>query len=459
MSISAARTCAFDILLQVEKEDAYASELLHSAKYLALSREDHALATQIVMGVLRWRSEIDSALTSASSRSLPKLDAEVRTALRMGAYQLIHLERVPSHAAVHESVELVKRARKTSAAGFVNAVLRKIPRGTRSETPQLATDRTVQALAQRYSHPGWMVARWVERFGVATAEAICNANQHVPVTSIRIRDTHGVTEHGVAERGVAEPTAADWLQDGIRVADGALLASARRVESGDITKSKPFTEGRVVIQDEASQLVALLTGQGVRILDCCAAPGGKTMLIAERNPAATIVAMDIHSHRARLLRARAKASNVHVVAGDLRSPPFRGTFDRIILDAPCSGTGTLAHHPEIKWRLCPEHILELQTLQVSLLQAAMELVPPGGTLLYSTCSMEPEENEGVIDQVGVESHGFQLKNLGETLLQLKKEQLVTANDIQHLTSGPYLRTLPGTDPCDGFFAALLEKLP
>ena len=448
MSIAPARTCAFDILLQVEQKDAYASELLHSPKYLALSREDHALATQIVLGVLRWRSQLDSALASASSRPLPKLDAEVRTALRMGAYQLVHLERVPSHAAVHESVELVKRARKTSAAGLVNALLRKVPRGVRSE-PQRELNASAQDLARQYAHPEWLVVRWVERFGVKSAEAICSADQHVPVTAIRLREASGG----------AELTAEDSLNADVRLGDGALLASARRVESGDITKSKPFTQGRVVIQDEASQLVALLVGEGSRILDCCAAPGGKTMLIAERNTSAAIVAMDIHPHRARLLRERVKAANVHVVASDLLFSPFRGTFDRVLLDAPCSGTGTLAHHPEIKWRLRPEHIAELQALQVRLMRAAMDRVASGGTLLYSTCSLEREENEGVVDLALVGNSDFVVKPLDEVLLQLKNQNLLTVERIESLTSGPYLRTLPGTHPCDGFFAALLEKAP
>ena len=444
MSISPARTSAFDILLQIEREDAYASELLHSQSYFSLSSEDHGLATQIVMGVLRWRSQLDSMLASSSSRPLPKLDAEVKTVLRMGAYQLMHLERVPSHAAVHESVELVKRARKTSAAGLVNALLRKIPRGTKRE----ATPETASSLAEKYAHPEWMVSRWVERFGLEASHAICVSDQQVPVTTIRIPGASDAADALVQE----------LLTDGVHLANGALLASARRVESGDITKTKAFTEGRVIIQDEASQMVALLAGEGSRILDCCAAPGGKTMVLGERNPSAMIVAMDLHPHRARLLRSRVSATNVHVIAADLQSAPFRGTFHCILLDAPCSGTGTLAQHPEIKWRLKAEHIAELHILQVSLLGAAMNLVAPGGTLLYSTCSLEREENEDVLDRALAGVTDFRVQNLGGKLLELKKESALTVADVQGITSGPYLRTLPGLHPCDGFFAALLERV-
>ena len=443
MSISPARTTAFDVLLQVEREDAYASELLLAPKYLPLSPEDHGLATQIVMGVLRWRAQLDATLTSSSSRPLPKLDAEVRTALRMGAYQLMHLERVPSHAAVHESVELVKRARKTSAAGLVNALLRKVPR----RVPRNAPD-TTQGLAEQYSHPEWLVSRWVECFGLESARAICGSNQQVPGTSIRMAESAGPSEE----------VARELLQEGVHLAGGALLASARRVEAGDIARTKAFRDGRVMVQDEASQLVALLAGQGSRILDSCAAPGGKTMVLAERNTAATIVAMELHRHRARLLRSRILAPNVYVVAGDLRAAPFCATFDCVLLDAPCSGTGTLAQHPEIKWKIQPENIAELQALQVSLLRAAMGLVAPGGSLLYSTCSLECEENEEVVTQAMLDAAGFRVADLSQRLLQLKNAGLLAIAETPALTSGPYLRTLPGVHPCDGFFAALLEKI-
>ncbi len=462
MSISPARTTAFDILLQVEKEDAYASELLHSAQYATLSPEDHGLATQIVMGVLRWRSQLDSTLAPLSKWPLSKLDAEVLTALRMGAYQLTRLERVPAHAAVHESVELVKRSRRTSAAGLVNALLRKV--GATAGTKRSGPDQTVKdqaardeapantpaAFAARYAHPEWLVARWLDCFGPETTRAICTENQRVPATTIRICCASG-TDNSVPF---------DLVGEDVRLSPGSLLASARRVESGDITKTKAFRNGRIAIQDEASQLVALLLGQGSSILDGCAAPGGKTAILAERNPDATIVALDLHPHRTRLLRERVLSPNVNIVTADLRTFPVGEKFDRVLVDAPCSGTGTLAHHPEIKWRLRQEDILQLKSLQISLLQAAMQHVAPGGTLLYSTCSLEPEECEQVVEQVLVEnspSQKFELCNIAEELLHLQKDQILTTN-IERLTRGPYLRTFPGVHPCDGFFAALLHKL-
>jgi 16S rRNA (cytosine967-C5)-methyltransferase len=458
MSISPARTTAFDILLQVAKEDAYASELLHSAQYVALSPEDHGLATQIVMGVLRWRSQLDSTLSPFSKWPLSKLDAEVLTALRMGAYQLTRLERVPAHAAVHESVELVKRSRRTSAAGLVNALLRKVG-GKRSSPELVAADEAIPttpaALAAKFAHPEWLVARWLANFGIETTSAICAENQRVPGTTIRIRYASG-TENSVPF---------DFTGEDIRLSPGSLLASARRVESGDITKTQAFRNGRVAIQDEASQLVALLLGQvsgkGSRILDACAAPGGKTAILAERNPSATIVALDLHPHRTRLLRERVQATNVSVITADLRTYPPGEKFDRVLVDAPCTGTGTLAHHPEIKWRLRAEDIPQLQSLQVSLLRAAMQHVAPDGTLLYSTCSLEPEECEQVVEEVlgeqDLPGKHFELCDISAELLRLQNKKILTATNIERLTQGPYLRTFPGVHPCDGFFAALLRR--
>jgi 16S rRNA (cytosine967-C5)-methyltransferase len=458
MSISPARTTAFDILLQVEKEDAYASELLHSSQYAGLSPEDHGLATQIVMGVLRWRSELDSGLAPFSKWPLGRLDAEVLTALRMGAYQLTRLERVPAHAAVHESVELVKRSRRTSAAGLVNALLRKVggaasaKRSGPGPSPAEGRPNTSSAIAAEYAHPEWLVARWLARFGVETTRAICVENQRVPATHIRLRETPGA----------AGSAPFDFVGEDVRLAPGSLLSTARRVESGDITKTQAFRNGRVAIQDEASQLVARLVGRGSRILDACAAPGGKTAILAESNPEAAIVALDVHQHRTRLLEERVKAPNVKIITADLRNFPVGEKFDRVLVDAPCTGTGTLAHHPEIKWRLRAENIRELQTLQVELIQAAMRQVAPGGTLLYSTCSLEPEECEQAVNQAWGEQtaagQGFELGSIHEELLRLQNDKILTASNIERLTEGPYLRTHPGVHPCDGFFAALLRKL-
>ncbi len=456
MPVSPARAAALDILLRIEQQDAYATELLHAREYANLSHPDHALVTELVMGVLRWRSLLDERISAASSQKLAKLDIEVLTALRLAAYQLLFLSRIPARAAINESVELVKRARKRSAVPFANAVLRKlatVEAGTTgkpnaSEDPYkvaltaISAATTPASLAQLSAHPLWLVERWVREFGFETARLICLHNQAVPVTTIRLRNPS---------------LESDLCDAGMHLEPGALLTSARRILSGDITKTRVLTEGRVAIQDEASQLVALLVGHGSRLLDCCAAPGGKTSILAERNPDATIIAADLHPHRARLLRRLVSASNAHVVCADACSLPFVIPFDRVLVDVPCSGTGTLARNPEIKWRLSPEDLADLQSRQVDILRSAMSYVAPGGRLVYSTCSLEPEENSLVVEKVMAAEPSFHLLDCREELRRLKNEGELVADDFDALLSGKYLRTIPGALPVDGFFAAILER--
>jgi 16S rRNA (cytosine967-C5)-methyltransferase len=238
---------------------------------------------------------------------------------------------------------------------------------------------------------------------------------------------------------------------------GKLLTSAFTVTGGDITRSTAFRERRIAVQDEASQLVALLVGKGTTILDCCAAPGGKTRILAEQNPKSTVLAIELHPRRAALLKKLAAAPNVRIVSADVRAMPLSRQFDRILVDAPCSGTGTLARNPEIKWRLKPEDLLRLQVYQLEILGSAMKHVATGGRIFYSTCSLEPEENEQVIEKVLVENSGFRVMDARSRLLELQSSGELAWKDIDSLLSGPYLRTIPGVHPCDGFFAAILER--
>jgi 16S rRNA (cytosine967-C5)-methyltransferase len=440
-SVSPARAAAFDILLRVEQRQSYASELLHSATSEELSAADHGLTTELVMGVLRWRSVLDAEITRASSQPLKKLDAEVLNALRLGLYQLRWLERVPARASVHESVELVKRARKRSAATFVNAVLRKLQASGSPARDEAA--ESAAALAERYAHPRWLVERWAKTFDLDTARRICMYDQERPQTAIRLRDAGSED---------------DIVKQGIRLAPGLLVASARRVETGSVARTGVFATGRISVQDEASQLVALLVGQGKRILDCCAAPGGKTAILAERNPGSKLVAAELHPHRAQLLRRLTGADNVQVVAADARELPFAQGFDRILVDAPCSGTGTLARHPEIKWRLRPEDLGDLHGRQVAILRSGLGKLRASGRLVYATCSLEREENSDVVDRVLRDNPLLQLVDCREELKNLRKQGVVVADDdtLGSLVEGPYLRTIPGIHPCDGFFAAILE---
>jgi 16S rRNA (cytosine967-C5)-methyltransferase len=445
LSISPARTAAFDILLRVECEDAYASELLHSSRYLDLSSSDHGLATELVMGVLRWRSLLDKQIAEHSSQKLARLDSEVLTALRLAAYQLLFLDRVPARAAVHESVELVKRAKKRSAVPFANAVLRKLTGVAAGQAGVSAIDNAQRLgeLAASSAHPLWLVERWIHEFGFETAKRVSAYDERIPEPVIRV--TH--------------PTIVDELKNQkIDLSPGHVLTSAYRVVSGNLTATRQFRSGQVMIQDEGSQLVSLLVGGGANILDCCAAPGGKTRTLAMRNPDASIIAMELHPHRARMLRKLVRETNVQLIVADARNLPLTALFDRVLADVPCSGTGTLARNPEIKWRLKPEDLIDLQARQVSILRSAMQGVSPGGRIVYSTCSLEKEENSAVVEKAMSVDHSFRVLECRVELERLRSQGELQWEDIGSLTSGPYLRTIPGVHPCDGFFAAILEKL-
>jgi len=458
MAVSPARAVAFEILLRVAREDSYAAELLHSAPLAKLSTRDHGLATELVMGVLRWQSLLDRRLAVASSQKLGRLDGEVLAALRLGVYQLQFLSRVPARAAIFESVELVKAARKRSAASFVNAVLRTIAgRGAEDIFAEIGKSPDSITLAQNAAHPPWLVARWTERYGLEATRQICTHDQTVPATTIHIHDT----------RSSEDRTDAELAEAGVQLAPGQLLSTARRVLAGDVTGTRAYQEGRVSIQDEGSQLVALLAGRDettgdrpivdCRILDCCAAPGSKTALLARRNPRAQVFATELHPHRARLLQNLSRLPNVHVVAADARHLPFSCAFHRILADVPCSGTGTLARNPEIKWRLKAEDLRDLQSRQVAILKSALAQLAIGGRLVYSTCSLEREENEAVVEAALEGTSEFKVADCKGELEQLRQSGEMCWKDTAALLAGPYLRTIPGVHPCDGFFAAMIER--
>lgn len=486
---SPARTAAFDILLRVARENAYASELLHSSRYASLSSADHGLATELVLGVLRWRSRLDELIAKASFQPLHKLDPEVLESLRIAAYQVFFLQRIPAHAAINDSVELVKRARKKSAAPFVNAVLRKL--SNKPAEPPVSLADPADTLAQNFAHPRWLVERWIAQYGAEATARICAYDQQPPPTAIRLRD----------------PAAEQQLRDaGITLDPGALLSSARIVVSGDSTSTAPFREGRVVIQDEGSQLVAALVGHGARILDCCCAPGGKTSILADANPSSPVLALELHPHRARLTGKLVRQKNVRVISADARHLPVSVPFDRVLVDVPCSGTGTLARNPEIKWRLDGEDfgnghspnlslaverkgedrvphpsrafrervgVLDRSQIplrrpsrgsfarmldtQLAILKSALQQLGPGGRLVYSSCSLEREENQSIVERAVSTTPNVRVIDMRDQLESLHRSGDLTCPDLSSLADGPYLRTIPGIHPCDGFFASIIER--
>lgn len=455
MHVSPARRIAFEVLRGVEAKGAYASDVLHEALDERVKSADAALATELVFGVLRWRRLLDFLLGRHLKKPAERLDLPVALALRMGLYQLRFLEKIPARAALNESVELVKTARKTSAASLVNAVLHKVATEARVPAGQFVPTNLGQAerLAILYSNPTWMVERHLARMSQASAMALLDANNQKPRLScvLNAPDQH-------------ESVFAELKNAGMRVEPGPLVKNAFAVTGGSPTRTEAFRSGLISIQDEASQTVPLLLGvqSGDRVLDLCAAPGGKTPPLAcSAGSKGVVIAADRHAHRLDAMRRqfeRIGLRGVYLIELNAEEPlPFRHKFSRMLLDAPCSGTGTLARHPEIRWRLRPEQLAELHTVQVRLLRNALANLASGGQLVYSTCSMEPEENEAVVAEA-----------LGdETSIHRVPQEFLTERLRPHLVNGAEAETLFGADGCfrtspaaqhtDGFFAAVLER--
>ena len=437
--VSPARSAAFDLLLRVETRDSFAAELLHSNLLIRLSDSDRGLTTELVMGVLRWQLKLDAEVERAAKKSTKKFDPEVKVALRLGAYQLLFLDRIPARAAVNESVELVKLHGKRSAAPLVNAVLRKIP----AQPPKVAcvSDDAV-GISNHFSHPLWIVERWIRTYGLDVACRICDYDQQRPKTTVRLFSSKSCNADSLLE---------ELARESIELQPASIVTNAWHVVRGDLTQTAAYREHRLAIQDEASQLVALLA-QGGRILDCCAAPGGKSAVATERNPQSLIVSLDLHLHRARLMRERTGSRTVLVA--DARQLPFAQSFDCAIADLPCTGTGTLSRNPEIKWRLNAEDPSRLAKLQLEIL---LSVAAQAKGIVYATCSLEPEEGEDVVDEFLSTHPHFHKLPIATRLDQLASQNAIYPQAIEGLIRADFLRTIPGIHSCDGFFAAILKS--
>ncbi len=443
-AVSPARYEAFRILTRVERDGAFAAPLLAGDRLDHLSPEDRRLTHELVMGVERWRGELDYLINLVSGRPAEKLDLPVRVALWLGLYQIRHLERVPEHAAVNESVELVKNGKRWRAAPMVNASLRTALRD-KPEAPDERVRDPLNRVSIALAHPRWLLERWCDRYGAESASALARANNETPCHALRINLLRAPS--------VARVMTA-LSEEGVTVADSAFSPGALVVTGGHVLPtSRSVREGWIYVQDEASQLVASVVGArpGERILDVGAAPGGKScQLAAAMGNQGTVLAVDLHPARlvtlcttARRLAARIVRPLAADAALDL---PIRAdvTFDRVLVDAPCSGTGTLRRNPEIKWRLQPPDPARFGELQAGLLDRASERVAAGGRLVYSTCSLEREEDEDVALAFLARHPDFRLVD--------------DAVPESARTSEGFLRTWPHVHGSDGFFAAVFERL-
>lgn len=387
---------------------------------------DQALTHELVLGVLRRQLFLDKIVEHFAKRSVESLDLPVRIALRLGLYQLRFLSRIPAAAAVNESVTLVRSAKLSSAAAFVNAVLRRSIREAEYD-PSSGIEDPLEKIAIATSHPVWLIERWANSFGLEEAAAFARANNDIPPTAFRVVHTRA-SEDEVLEK---------LTQAGASIERSEISENSFRISGAASVLRELSSAGRIYLQDEASQLVPqLLNAQpGERVLDLCAAPGGKTTLIADRaHDSASIIAADRYPSRLATIISTTTIHQLHSIYPlllDASQPlPFpSASFDRVLVDAPCSGTGTLRRNPEIRWRLTNDDIQNFAAAQKLFLHNAAAVVKPGGRLVYSTCSVERDENEEVV------------------------EDFLKTHPRFHVAKS--LRTWPHREGPDGFFIAIL----
>jgi 16S rRNA (cytosine967-C5)-methyltransferase len=446
-----ARLAAYHALRAIADDRADLPAALAETRERLADDRDRALTAEIVTGALRWQRLLDHLIVHAAGRPLGKIDPAVVCILRLSLHQLLHLDRVPAAAVVDDAVTLTRRARKSSAAGFVNAVLRSFLRQRHRlplpPRPGSSADRQSQLdyLGITHSHPEWLVARWLDRYGFDDTERWVRFDNEIPALTLRANTILGDRPHLMADLEAVgiDTVPTPYAPDGLLVSAG----NPFRV---------PGIEGRFLVQDEASQLVSLLVGAtpGDRIIDVCAAPGGKTVAMAgDMHNRGTIVACDVRSRRVSLLRDVVRATGAtctHVVHAPVTGPlPFATRhFDRALVDAPCSGLGTLRRDPDIRWRRNEDHLAVLADGQRVLLDRTAPLIRPGGRLVYATCSSEPEENEQVVDDFLARHADFRVEDVRSTL----------PSPLAPLTTTRgFFQTLPFAHGLEAFFGAALVR--
>ncbi len=351
---------------------------------------DQGLLRELVMGTLRWLRRLDYVIAAASSRSFDQIEEALRSPLRIATYQLLFLDRVPAHAAVHEAVEQAHQVTHRGGASFVNGVLRRIARAPRPEDWPVSESDPARRLAIEKSHPDFLVARWLDRFGTARTLDLLDANNRPkPMHLLAFRD-----------RGGRELLAESLIDEGMEVEPASISPLGLIVRRGNPLASAAFQRGDFYVQDEASQAAALIPppGREETVLDAAAAPGGKSFSLLAWEPTVRVTLSDVALTRTLRVRdnQRRLRRALPLAVADAVVPPFRGPFDRVVLDLPCTGTGTLRRHPEIKWRISEGEIGRLSRQALRLLEGAAPLVAPGGRLVAITCSLEREENEDVM---------------------------------------------------------------
>jgi 16S rRNA (cytosine967-C5)-methyltransferase len=442
------REAALDVLLKIEKNQAYSNLLINDTiKKNRFEPRDTALLTQLVYGTVQHKNKLDFFLQPFLKKNNGKLELWVRVLLRLAVYQMSHLERIPDRAIVHETVEIAKRFGHRGISGLVNGVLRSIQREGLPDTDQIADP--LERIAVETSHPEWLIRHWLKQHDKETVRAMCETNNTPPLTTARVNTTKASVDEVLT---LLEA-------EGLQVRRGDLAPEAIVVEKGSLPKTETFQRGFLMIQDESSMLAAhaLDVSEGLKVLDSCAAPGGKTTHIATlMNNRGSVTALDLHSHKVKLIDQavnRLGLTNVHTASLDAReaAAQFPGeSFDRILIDAPCSGFGVIRRKPDIKWGKGEADIGMLSKIQSDLLEAVSPLLKPGGKLVYSTCTIEAEENGEVVSSFlnRCKNFSFDRSLAGRLPEKIQKHCRPDSGSIQILPH--YFQT-------DGFYITVLQK--
>ncbi|OAZ48395.1 16S rRNA (cytosine(967)-C(5))-methyltransferase RsmB [Paenibacillus polymyxa] len=444
-----AREVALDVLTGVEQEGAYSNlELNRRLQQAGLSASDVGLTTELVYGTVARRNTLDYFLNKFVQKGTAKLQPWVRSLLRMSVYQLVYLDRVPDHAVVSEAVTIAKRRGHQGISGMVNGVLRSMLR--EPDKLRIPDDLSAEErISLEHSHPQWLVKRWIKQYGADTAEAICKANNEPPAVSVRVNTTMTSRDQLLDE----------MVAKGIDAVPSPVSPYGIVVRSGgNMALTSWYTDGLLSVQDESSMLVAeaVAPEPGMTVLDCCAAPGGKTAHMAElMKDRGRIVANDLHAHKHQLIHEQANRLGLDAVetvtgdALDLKERYAPASFDRILLDAPCSGFGVIRRKPDLRWSKTAEDVRDITQLQHELLDSVAGLLKPGGILVYSTCTIEPDENEGQLARFLSEHPEY----------ELAKDH--SFPDVNHEMDGIQkgsVQLLPQHFHSDGFYIARLRRV-
>lgn len=450
--VYSARDGSLRVLLAVEKEGAYANLALQKLDPMhRLKPADTALLTELVYGTLRWRNNLDWVINQFSKLPVDKMNYIVRNILRLGVYQLLFLERIPPAAACNESVKLAKAWRLERLAGFVNGILRSVVRNRDQICYPPLRENPGLHISIKYSHPRWLVERWLKRFGEEETISLCRANNERPPLVLRCNTLRTTPEKLCQElkKNNIDAVCSPYIPEGVRVSH---LTSLPELPS--------FRDGYFVLQDESSMLASLVLGPGAGsfVIDSCSGPGGKTTHLAQiMGNRGKILALDVHEHRLQLIAETAERLGITIIERrllDARLIPreLQEKADYVLVDVPCSGLGVIRRRPELRWRVAPDDLSLHSQQQLEILKGASISLKVGGVLVYSTCSTEPEENQNVITRFLRETQGFQ----SEDITDLIPFPLVHEEDCRTARSG-YLQLLPHRHGTDGFFIARLRK--